>query len=138
MDYQEYIDTLICWAADKGYCIEFCNDGGNDICPVSKTIEIDDLQPQKMQLICLLHECGHVLIYENGSTFNFKSIEGMNDSSTDVSYRVNRVIEEAEAWRRGRNLSKRLGFKIEKEEWDAERIKALQNYINWASNTNKK
>jgi len=129
----DYIESLICWASDKDYFVEFNSGGENTICSVSKTIDINDKQSPRMQLICLLHECGHILIYENGSVPDFKHLKNFDEDNIESFYRVNRVLEEAEAWKRGRSLADRLAIPIDDEEWEREKIYALQKYINWAS-----
>lgn len=134
MEYELHISTLVWWASEKNYIVDFGEDGDNTICSESKIIAIDNEQPLKRQLICLLHECGHVLVYENGSVPDFKFLRASNDDDVESRYRVNRVLEEAEAWKRGLSLAKRLLIPIDEEEWEEEKVDALQKYINWASN----
>jgi Zn-dependent peptidase ImmA (M78 family) len=136
MDWTNHIDTLVHWANGRGYHVEIEKGGDDSICHISKLIEINSSNPPKIQVIRLLHECGHALIFDNGSTFNFKQKREYDEGT--VARKVFTVIEEVEAWKRGRDLGKRLGIPIEEEEWEANMVKALKKYINWASDLKEK
>jgi hypothetical protein len=133
MNDEIYIDSLVCWASDKDYFVDFHDEGDNTVCAISKTVDINSEQSLRKQLICLLHEGGHILIYENGSIPDFKHLRKFDDYNRDSAYRINRVLEEAEAWKRGRKLAARMSIPINDEEWEAEKNDALQKYINWAA-----
>ena len=136
MDWTIHISNLIHWANQKGYHVELIEGGSDTICQLSKTIEINSSSKIELQIIKLLHECGHVLIFENGSSFNFKEKNTYSEST--VGYKVFTVIEEIEAWKRGRDLAKRLNIPIEEAEWEKDMIRALKKYINWASDLKEK
>jgi len=136
MDWNGHLDSLIVWAEKNGYHVDI--ERGNDdcICPESKIIEINSSSSLKTQVIRLLHECGHALIFKNGSTFEFEDKKKYAERT--VPYKVFTVIEEAEAWRRGRELAKRLQIPIDDEEWERNMVRALKRYINWASDLKEK
>jgi hypothetical protein len=136
MDWTIHINNLTHWANDKGYHVEMVKNGDDSICHISKHIEINSSAKPQVQVIRLLHECGHALIFENGSSFNFK--EKRTYPETSVGYKVFAVIEEVEAWKRGRELGKRLGIPIEEAEWEKDMVRALKKYINWASDLKEK
>lgn len=125
------LETLIFWANNKGYHVELVPNGDDCICEITKLIEINSSLPIETQVIRLLHECGHILIFENGSVFNFEDKKKYIKNS--IGNKVFTVIEEAEAWRRGWELSKRLKISIDSENWERAMIKALNNYIKWAA-----
>jgi hypothetical protein len=136
MDWTIHINNLIYWANEKGYHVEMLEGGDDSICQESKLIEINSSSRTELQVIRLLHECGHALIFENGSSFNFK--EKRSESESSVKYKVFTVIEEVEAWKRGRDLAKRLSIPIDDSEWEKDMVKALKKYINWASDLKEK
>lgn len=131
MSWDRYLDLLIVWAANKGYAVEMSSNSDDCICEITKLIEINSSRPLETQVIRLLHECGHVLIFENGSVYDFED-KKKYDKHT-VGYKVFTVIEEAEAWRRGGELAKRLKIPIEDDVWEKAMVKALKKYINWAA-----
>lgn len=134
MDYHDYLDVLEAWATERGYFVDFVEGGDDCICHISKIIEINCSNPYKVQLFRLLHECGHALIFDNGSHLNFKRFhEPSSEEHGSKTYRVFRVLEEAEAWKRGYKLAKRLNIPIDDDEWELEKVDALHNYIDWAS-----
>lgn len=131
MEWDKYLDILIVWANNKGYDIELSPEADNCICEITKLIEINSSASPETQVIRLLHECGHVLIFENGSVHNFQ--EKKKYAEHTVGHKVFTVIEEAEAWRRGGELAKRLKIPINQDVWEKSMVKALKKYINWAA-----
>ena len=119
------INILEVWANERGYFIDFRENGDNSICSVSKIIEIDSSIPVETQVYYLLHECGHVLVFENGSFYNFKHIKKAYPEE-DEHHRVFVVLEEAEAWKRAFKLAQRLFIDIDENRWAAK--------VDWENN----
>jgi hypothetical protein len=136
MDWNLHINNLIYWANDRGYEVELVKGGDDSICHISKHIEINSSSRPELQVIRLLHECGHALIFDNGSSFNFKEKRDYPKNTT--AYKVFSVMEEVEAWKRGKDLAKRLNIPIEEAEWEKDMVRALKKYINWASDLKEK
>lgn len=136
VNWVEHINELELWATKRGYYIEFVENGDNCICHISNVIEIDTSCSDDKQVIHLLHELGHALIFDNGSVYNFK--DKRKYKKHNVAHKVFAVIEEAEAWRRGRELAIRLDIPIEDEVWEKSMVEALKKYINWASDMREK
>jgi Zn-dependent peptidase ImmA (M78 family) len=132
------LSTLEVWATDKGYYIDFSDsndkDRDNCICSVSKIINIDGTLPIETQVYYLLHECGHALIFENGNHYDRRSLEKNAEVESSDEYKVVTVLEEAEAWKRGYYLAKRLLIPIEDERWKFEVTDAINKYILWSIN----
>lgn len=135
MNWRNQLDLLVDWARNKNYHVEFVKNGDDSVCNISKIIEINSALPIQTQVIRLLHECGHVLIFENGSSFNFESKRHFNENSS--SYKVFTLIEEVEAWKRGRELSSRMKIEVEEDVWEKAMVRALKKYIDWASSGEK-
>jgi len=131
MTWAESLDSLTIWAVQKGYHVEFVKNGDDSVCYISKIIEVNSSSSLEKQVIHMAHECGHVLIFEHGSKFNFK--DRRNEPTGTVSHKVFTLIEEVEAWKRGRDLINRLKIPIDDTLWEKSMVKALKKYINWAS-----
>jgi len=131
--WKEYRGALEGWVIDKGYSIDFVRGGDNSICSVSKYIEINSRHNLEHQVYYLLHECGHLLIFENGSKYNFREMEKKYSKKTN-SNNIFVVIEESEAWYRGMMLGKRLGMEIDEKKWEKAMTRALKTYLDWAAN----
>lgn len=136
MNWQEHLDALTIWAIKNGYHVEMVKNGDDSICYISKIIEINSSQSLEKQVITLSHECGHALIFDNGSKFNFE--EKRDYPEHTVAHKVYTVIEEIEAWRRGKELANRLHIPIDNDIWEKMMVKALKKYINWASDLKEK
>lgn len=137
-----YLNALIIWAEDKGYYIHFEEDGDDSICTHGKIIEINSSASLRYQVYCLLHECGHALVAENGSFWDYdKKPKYMYSVPPSIhqnkkikeTYRVYTIIEEMEAWKRAYNLAIRLNIPIEKDEWEEQMLDALGKYIDWGA-----
>tara|TARA_B100000131_G_C18078167_1_gene597189 strand:+ start:795 stop:1196 length:402 start_codon:yes stop_codon:yes gene_type:complete len=133
MDYNDSIVSLICWAQDYGYDVQIDRYGDDSIDEESRIISINSKNSIETQLYVLLHECGHLLIYKNGSSFGLKDVMSKYSERTKI-HRVFRVIEEAEAWKRGRSLANRLYIDIDDEKWNRAVARALGKYMDWARN----
>ena len=127
----EDINKLIHWADDRGYHVLIDSDGDDTICYESKTISIKNTRREEIQLYILLHECGHLLTHKNGSVHKFDLVR---DSYTDRAQIVKtyNVIEEIEAWKRGRTLADRLDIEVDENRWQKEVSKAITKYMKWA------
>jgi hypothetical protein len=134
MDWNTHINSLVIWANQRGYHVDIVKKGDNSICRISKIIEINASSHPEKQLIRLAHECGHALIFDNGSNFNF---ENANPEGSTKN-KVYTVMEEIEAWKRGRELLKRLKIPINEEAWEKDMVSALKKYINWAADLKEK
>jgi hypothetical protein len=135
-EWRQAISALEVWATDKGYYVNFSDEEDkfrdNCICSVNKIIDIDGTLPAETQVYYLLHECGHALVFDNGSYYDRRNLDNKEDK-TSKEYKVLTVLEEAEAWKRGYSLAKRLFIPIEDERWKFEVTDALNKYILWAA-----
>ena len=127
------INKLIHWADDRGYQVLIDSDGDDTICYESKTIYIKSSRREEIQLYILLHECGHLLVDKNGSTHKFELVKDSYSDKAQITKTYN-VIEEIEAWKRGRMLADRLDIRIDEGKWQKEVSRAITKYMKWALN----
>ena len=131
MDLKESIDQVTYWASDKNYIVLFEKDGDDSVDCCSKIISIKSTNILETQLYVLLHECGHVLIDENKSVFDFKGVY-CSFGEKSKTHKAFRIIEEVEAWKRGRVLADRLGIYINEDKWNGAVSRAIYKYMQWA------
>ena len=126
------------WAIKKGYSVETSANCEDEVCFDTKKIMINSRQSLKNMVYSILHEAGHILIDINTESFLNRAsiyppiIEDKRKTKS-VKYRVSLISEELEAWRRGFLLSKRLGIKIDKEDYFDQMNKNVWTYIKWAA-----
>lgn len=125
-NWRDYIESLEIWANDKGYFVNFSADGDTCVCVETKVIEINSSLPAKTQVYYLLHECGHILVANDRKFYTEPAINNFDRKTFTV-------LEEAEAWKRGYNLAKRLAIPINDSRWQREVFDAIGKYIIWAS-----
>jgi len=105
------------WAEAKGYEVVLKTDGEDSVCFENKRILIDSRSWPESKFYTLLHECGHLLIYQNRKSFQKDSL----------------ISEELIAWKKGRGLARRLGLHIDKSRYDNTMVEAIMTYIDMAS-----
>lgn len=130
IEYKEDLEKLISWAIDKGYSVELSADGDNSVDRDSKIISLSNKRALSYQVCVLLHECGHIQIFENEGTLCMDQIRS-NWSENSRKARTSILIEEVEAWRRGINLSKKLKLSIDIETIKLNMINAILKYAKW-------
>lgn len=114
---REHLESLVCWAESKGFSVFFEKDGGNDICFESKSIEIKSTNPLEQKIYILSHECGHILAKK-------KSFDDNNQKKA----KVERIIEEIEAWKRGEKLMKKLSIPFDLNKFEESKYDSLDKY----------
>jgi hypothetical protein len=132
MKHREAIDILIGWLDAKDYHVEFDKKGDDSVSLESKIISINTTRSIETQLYILLHECGHVLIHNNDRIIGYREVQENFKERSDI-HKVFQVMEEAEAWKRGKFLARRFGIEINEEKWNKDLSRALNKYIKWAA-----
>jgi len=132
MKHCEAIDVLVGWLDAKDYYVEFDKKGDDSVSLEEKIVSINTTRSTETQLYVLLHECGHVLIHNNEDIVKYRTVQESFKERSDI-HKVFTVMEEAEAWKRGKRLARRLGIEINEEKWNRDLSRALNKYIKWAA-----
>jgi hypothetical protein len=128
----EAMNALVAWLDEKGYSVDFDKKGDDSVALADKIVSINTTRSAETQLYILLHECGHVLIHHNDRLIGYREVQENFEERTDI-HKVFQVMEEAEAWKRGRYLARRLGIEVNEEKWNRDLSRALNKYIKWAA-----
>lgn len=134
MDHEESVSTLLMWLENKGYYVDFDRKGDDSVDTSNKIVSINNTRSLETQLYILLHECGHILIHNNEDIVKYKDVQEKFSEKTKIN-KVFTVMEEVEAWKRGKSLAKRLNIEINEEKWNKDLSRALYKYILWAAGT---
>jgi hypothetical protein len=132
MKHCEAIDILVGWLDEKDYYVDFDRKGDESVSLEDKIVSINTTRSIETQLYILLHECGHVLIHNNEDIVKYRGVQESFDEKSNI-HRVFTVMEEVEAWKRGRHLARRLGIKVDEKKWNKDLSRALNKYIRWAA-----
>jgi len=132
MEHSEAIDVLVGWLDAKDYYVEFDKKCDDSVSLEDKIVSINTTRSTETQLYILLHECGHVLIHNNDEIVKYRDVQESFKEKSNI-HKVFTVMEEAEAWKRGRRLARRLGIEIDEEKWNKDLSRALNKYIRWAA-----
>ncbi len=135
--FESGIEELIEWTNKKGYDIEFDYCVQDEFRPDDKMITISTRQGREKQLYSLLHECGHLILQNNENLYNSKYPSSAKMAycisskrlERSPKYKVDVMAEEIDAWRKGKDLAKRLDIYIEEEEYYSVSTKCLYTYI---------
>lgn len=114
---EEHLESLVVWAYSKGFAVIFDKKGGDNICFLSKTIEIMEKRTLEEKLYILSHECGHILAKKKN-----------NNHITEKQKMVERIVEEIEAWNRAQKLLERLKIPYDLNKFQEMKYDALDKY----------
>lgn len=130
LNYKEDLEKLIIWSSEKGYIVDISADGDNSVDRESKIISISSKRDLEYQVCVLLHECGHIQIFDNEGALSMDKAR-VKWSSTSRRYKTSILIEEVEAWRRGINLCKKLKLSINIDIIKLNMVNAILKYAKW-------
>ena len=139
--YQKDLDKLEAWAINRGYTVHFIPYVMDAVWGFDKSININSKCKLETQLYSLLHECGHIMVRSNQKKFRSNyPISHTQEKRKSVnkqifrtkSYQVDIITEEIDAWRKGKELAKRIGIKLSNSAYDKETSKWVFSYINTA------
>ena len=95
-------------------------------------IGIRSTRRKEIQLFCLLHEAGH-LILRRRKDFKHDYPDVGKEGKTQTS-RVDIIKEEIDAWSEGWKMAKYLGIEIDEHRWRRYWKHQVYKYIRWAVN----
>lgn len=98
-------------------------------------IGINTNHSKEIQLFCLLHEAGH-LILRRKEDFNDDYPEVHKGGRTQLS-RIDVIREEIDAWTEGRDLARTLGIRINDRKWNRYWKHQVYKYVKWAVQKDK-
>ena len=98
-------------------------------------IGINTNHSKEIQLFCLLHEAGH-LILRRKEDFNDDYPYVHKGGRTQLS-RIDVIREEIDAWTEGRDLARTLGIRINDRKWNRYWKHQVYKYVKWAVQKDK-
>ena len=131
------LEKICEWVASKNHSVDFDYCVQDEFRPDDKMITISTRQGREKQLYSLLHECGHLILQNNENLYNDKypssaKMANYNSNRTlerSEKYKVDVMAEEIDAWRKGKDLAKRLDIYIEEDNYYSISTKCLYTYI---------
>jgi len=139
----KYIGSVSDWLHKRGYTIECSYNAEDQVLLGHKKVTISTRNSPENRLYILLHECGHLLEYNNDSPSYHKKYPLSEPMLMDarkkysIRGRVEIVEEEINAWKKGEKLADRLGFKMDKERYRKYAAKQVITYIDWAADRSR-
>lgn len=131
----EGIKRVVTWAKKRGFKVDFRPCGGEyGLCFYdNREIIVDPRLSLETQLYVLLHECGHALI-DSGQHLRLtwpRGYDAAENGYSDKGYRhmLAIVVEEIEAWNRGKKLASRLKLDLNEKAFELIRDKLLKSHI---------
>lgn len=114
--------------------------GGNSDCcfPSLNIVAINESQSYKHRTYALLHELGHIEIYDNKEEWQ-KNFTMFSSDCTDgrvkrsKKYQVSLIAEEIDAWRIGMKIAEEVGIFIDKDEYKNMMNQCVFTYIDSAA-----
>lgn len=125
-------DKIKSWVEEKGYTLRF---GSNDCVDyeLKEVVIYKNKYNTKHLIYSALHECGHIVTgnrdnyhIDYKSIIKADSIDGRHYRSH--LYKYKKLKEEIDAWEEGYILSKQLGIRINKDDYDKYAAKCFVTY----------
>jgi len=118
------------WKLEWSYSVDDCVDFSG------RRITINANRTPQSQIFGIIHEIGHILLYESpdyivrfANSDAFKSRAEKSRESLKV--RAETLGEEWEAWTLGETLSRRMALEIDYQAYYAARNRDLKSYARW-------
>lgn len=114
----------------KGYAVLYNDVNIDSVNFDNKRITLGNHHNDEMSLYYLLHEMGHVVLYNRKKTYK-KHYQYFfeNFSKTSMVYKVGILQEELDAWKEGLKLANRLKIKINRRKFEITKSRCIKTYI---------
>lgn len=126
------------WVYKKGWDIEYTSHG-DCIDFDNKIIFINSRQSAKRQYYALIHEIGHFLIsknkafYKNNHPVQYQINVEYKKPRPSKKQKVDKVLEEINAWNKGKELARRNKLYFKNNEYFGEVSESIYSYFKWAT-----
>ena len=139
--FEEGFSQVEQWLEKKGWTVDCDYSVRDEIFFHGKYITISKRNGIEKRFYSLLHECGHLLVQQNNNQYEqkyptqarmnqFMAHKGIEKSK---DFRVETLIEEIEAWERGKKLADRLGLFYDQKNFHTLTNQCIYTYIEWAA-----
>ncbi len=138
--YQQQFESLEKYLSDEyGWSVVSLTDETDRADFQDRIIYINSRCHPETRFYTLLHEYGHVNILERDSSELRMTVPCYQAFHADRSTRsksgkIATIVEEIEAWKRGRLLALEMNWHINIEKYEKNMNEALWGYIEWAGN----
>ena len=98
-------------------------------------ISINSKHDKEIQLFCLLHEAGHLILRRRDDfKTEYRHVDRLGE--TQLS-KIDIIREEIDAWKEGRQLAEFLSIKIDEDRWDRYWKRQVYKYVRWSVDKEK-
>lgn len=127
------------WLRRKGITLHFEKRVGAIFNGTTQRVSVSKTLTMQSALIYVLHECGHILIGNEGSYKRYEfGYPKQNDPQFNRSFQHRLAVleEEMEAWHRGKKLIERLEINwcVDEQLWEKKKQECVRSYLRWALN----
>lgn len=132
INWEKQINQLIRYAGKLEYDVEILKTPGkvSYVNLKTKQIRIFSGHSNERKFYLLLHEIGHVILFDKNRTYKNGVAYGQyNFSRNSTTYKINFLEEEIEAWKKGRELARRMKLKVTKRNFEKIKSISLASYI---------
>jgi len=135
--FQEGIEKLIEWTNKKNVDVHFGHCLTDEYRPADSLITISTRFGEEKQLYAFLHECGHLLLGKDEKNYTKKypssakmwQFNSNKRLERSKKYKVDVVSEEIDAWRKGKEIAKRLDIHVNDENYYSFMSECVYGYI---------
>lgn len=131
--YKKSLKKIIGWLEKKGFDL----DSGKEDCIYfeDKLVNINFNKNQTHIIYSILHECGHLIVFNRDSyDREFSNLIVSEDKRSVLRtnrYKYELLKDEMLAWEAGLSLAKRLKIKIDYDDYSSYSSKCFMTYVKW-------
>lgn len=132
------ISKLVKWIGENGWHVLFGPGLKDEYFAEGQLIHVNSSASPPVQLVTLLHECGHILINtrrpydEERFGRGWPLADGPKSKKNDI-FRVAVIDEELASWEEGRKLARKLKIAVDGKLWDRLKSGSVMTYVKWAA-----
>lgn len=120
------------WCNAKGYRVVCKPAAGDVVYYEKKLIVLDAKMSDEIMMYTLLHEIGHVRLFDSKKYYRIYGYIFENFSKTSLTYKCAILQEELDAWREGLKLAGMLDLYVNRRKWEVTKTKCIAGYLTWA------
>lgn len=127
------------WLRKRGITLHFERHIGAIFNNTTQQVTVSKTLTLQSALIYVLHECGHILIGNEGASRRYElGYPKQNDPRFNHTFQHRLAIleEEIEAWYRGKKLIERLEIHwcVSEPLWEKKKQECIRSYLRWSLN----
>jgi hypothetical protein len=133
---QTALSKLERWLTERQWLLDWSYTDDDNVSFSDRLITINANRKPQSQIFGIIHEIGHIMLYESPDYVvrfsNSDEFKSRNEKSREtLKVKAETLGEEWEAWCIGETLARRMGLEIDYQAYYASRNREIKSYAKW-------